>query len=118
MSENVEKTAGQLALEECEKAYADMTATEVELGFGDCHVDWRDPLAQVAIYKKAMDEVADETEYKTYAYTPEGEELTADEAKAKAETFHQKTPGKIEKEEAAAGKTEEGEGSQPSEGSN
>ena len=88
MSDNTNKTAGALALEACEKAYEDMTAQEVRLGFGDCHADWRAPLASAAIYKAAMDGAEDSTSYKTYAYDPEGEEMTASEAAKKAETFY------------------------------
>lgn len=109
MSENT-KTAGALALEECEVAYADMTATEVELGFGDCHADWRAPLAKVKIYNEAMAKAADDskTEVTTYVeYGETGEELTGAEAAEKAASFHEKTPGKIAKEKAASGEAEE-----------
>ena len=96
MSDNVEKTAGALALEECAKLYADITAQEVELGFGDCHCDWRAPLAKVEIYKKAMAVDGDTTDYTTYAYDVEGETVTAAEAVAKADEYHAATEGKKE----------------------
>jgi hypothetical protein len=92
-------SAGAEALEACEKAYADMTATEVRLGFGDCHADWRAPLAKVAIFKAAEEEAAKTTaadKATNYAYVPEGEELTPVEAKDKAGTFHDATEDKKE----------------------
>ena len=94
--ETTEVTAGRKALDECEVAYADLTATETELGFGDCHCDWRAPLAQVEIYKKAMEVAEDEEKYTTDAYVPEGEELTAAAAAEKAESFHVATDKKKE----------------------
>ena len=117
---NENKSAGALALEECAAAYADMTAQFAEIGFGDCQVDWRAPLATVAIFKAAMDaEAAAETEEATtnYAYVQEGEDLKPSEAKAKADGFNVATEGKKEllKEyypevyEAKYGKDEESE---------
>lgn len=117
---NENKSAGALALEECAAAYADMTAQFVEIGFGDCQVDWRAPLAKVAIFKAAMDaEAAAETEEatKNYAYVQEGEDLKPSAAKKKADSFNVATEGKKEllKEyypevyEAKYGKDEESE---------
>jgi len=94
---NENKSAGALALEECAAAYADMTAQFVEIGFGDCQVDWRAPLAKVAIFKAAMDaEAAAETEEatKNYAYVQEGEDLKPSQAKGKADDFNVATEGK------------------------
>ena len=96
---NENKSAGALALEECAAAYADMTAQFVEIGFGDCQVDWRAPLAKVAIFKAAMDaEAAAETEEatKNYAYVQEGEDLKPSKAKEKADGFNVPTEGKKE----------------------
>ena len=121
MATNTEnKSAGALALEECAAAYADMTAQFAEIGFGDCQVDWRAPLAKVAIFKAAMDaEAAEATEEatKNYAYVQEGEDLKPSEAKEKAEEFNKITDKKKEllKErdpeayEAKYGKDEESE---------
>lgn len=97
MANNETVTAGRKALDECQVAYADMPATEVELGFGDCHADWRAPLAQVKIYNEAMEkEAADtETEIKTYVeYGAEGETLTGAGAAEKAKEYHEATEGK------------------------
>lgn len=117
---NDNKSAGALALEECAAAYADMTAQFVEIGFGDCQVDWRAPLAKVAIFKAAMDaKAAEATEEatKNYAYVQEGEDLKPSQAKEKADGFNVPTEGKKEllKEyypevyEAKFGKDEESE---------
>ena len=117
---NEKKSAGALALEECAAAYADMTAQFAEIGFGDCQVDWRAPLAKVAIFKAAMDaEAAAENEEATtnYAYVQEGESLKPSAAKEKADSFNVATEGKKEllKEyypevyEAKFGKDEESE---------
>ena len=97
MTNTTDVSAGAEALEACEKAYADMTATEVRLGFGDCHADWRAPLAKVAIFKAAEEAAAKTAEADkatNYAYVPEGEELTPVEAKEKAGTFHDATEDK------------------------
>lgn len=131
-------SAGAKALEDCEKAYADLTATEVELGFGDCHCDWRAPLAKVAIFNDAEKKAAEDSETDVYTYVEYGanaEKLTGAEAAEKAETFHAATDKKkrllweyypeiLEEkypEDAAAFKAEEeaansesGEGKEPS----
>ena len=80
---SAEKTVGQLYLEELANQFADMTAQEADLGFGGKYSDFREPLAQVAIYRKAEAEAN-----KTY------DGKTPDEIKAKAELLHKKTPGK------------------------
>ena len=82
-----QKTAGQLYIEKLKKEFADMTANEADLGFGGKFTDFRDPLTQVDMYKKA--EVEAVITYK--GKTPE-------EIKAEAEKFHKKTPGKFRKE--------------------
>ena len=82
-----EKTVGQLYLEELAKEFADMTASEADLGFGGKYADYRAPLAQVEIYKKAEADAK-----KTY------DGKTSDEIKADAEKLHKKTPGKLRKE--------------------
>jgi len=95
ISENI--SAGAKALEDCEKAYANLTATEVELGFGDCHCDWRAPLAKVDIFNAAEKKAAEDsaTDVFTYVdYGAEAESLTGAEAATKAETFHVATDKK------------------------
>ena len=94
MSENptlenttTEKTPGQLALEELEAKFADMTMTECELGFGDTHCDWRAPLAKVAVYAAAEADAAEETD----------EEVDAAALKEEAASLHNPTPRKVEK---------------------
>ena len=82
-----EKTPGQLALEELEAKFADMTMTECELGFGDTHCDWRAPLAKVAVYAAAEADAAEGT----------SEEVNADALKEAAASLHNPTPGKVEK---------------------
>lgn len=82
-----EKTVGQLYLENLAKEFADMTASEADLGFGGKYADYREPLAQVEIYRKA------EANAKL---TFDGK--TSDEIKAEAEKLHKKTPGKLLKE--------------------
>ena len=84
---SAEKTVGQLYLEELANQFADMTAQEADLGFGGKYSEFREPLAQVAIYRKAEAEAN-----KTY------DGKTPDEIKAKAELLHKKTPGKLRKE--------------------
>ena len=44
-------SAGKIALEETAKKFADMTATEVTIGFGDLFCDHRSPLSQVEVFK-------------------------------------------------------------------
>lgn len=82
-----EKTPGQLALEELEAKFADMTMTECELGFGDTHCDWRAPLAKVAVYAAAEADAAKETD----------EEVDAAALKKEAAGLHNPTPRKVEK---------------------
>ena len=100
MSDNVNTvSAGTKALEECEVAYKDMTATFVELGFGDCQCDWRAPLAKVDIYNRAMAEAAADSEQDIYTYVEYGDEpetLTGAGAKDRAEEFHAATDKKKE----------------------
>lgn len=81
------KTPGQLALEEVAAKFDDMTATECELGFGDCHCDYRAPLAQVAIFKAAEKAAADESD----------EAVAAATKKTDADAMHEPTAGKVEK---------------------
>ena len=90
-------SAGAKALEDCEKAYANLTATEVELGFGDCHCDWRAPLAKVDIFNKAEAQAAADSKTDVFTYVEYGanaEKLTGAEAAEKAETFHAATDKK------------------------
>ena len=86
-AENTEVSAGAAALEALEKKFADMTATECILGFGDTHCDWRAPLAKVAVFAAAEEAAADESDEAADAAAK------ADEAKA----MHEPTPGKVEK---------------------
>ena len=80
-----EKTAGELRLEELAKEFADMTATEAELGFSDKFSDYREPLAQVTIYKKAEIDALVKFDGKT-----------SKEIKTEAkEKFHKKTRNKL-----------------------
>lgn len=54
-------SAGKIALEETAKKFADMTASEVKIGFGDLFCDHRSPLGQVQVFKdgeKELDETA------------------------------------------------------------
>lgn len=111
MSENTTTTvsAGAEALEALKVKFADMTATEVELGFGDCHCDWRAPLAKVKVFKEAEDAAAEGKEY-TVDYNLDGtdEEMTGPEvAAAVLEKFHSKTEGKIAKEKAMSGEKDD-----------
>ena len=78
-------SAGQLALEETAKRFADMTAAEAELGFSDKFCDYREPLIQVAIFKKAEEDALITFDGKT------SKEII-EEAKAK---FHKKTRRKL-----------------------
>lgn len=80
-----EKTAGQLKLEELSKKFEDITATEAELSFGDKYSDYREPLAQVSIYKKAEKDALITFDGKT------SKEII-EEAKEK---FHKKTRSKL-----------------------
>ena len=82
-----DKAPGQVALEELEAKFADMTMTECELGFGDTHCDWRAPLAKVAVYAAAEADAAEET----------SEEVDAAALKEAAASLHNPTPGKVEK---------------------
>ena len=81
---SAEKTAGQLKLEALEKEFADMTADAAKLGFGGKYSDYREPLARVAIYKKA------EADAKV---TYDGK--TSEEIIAEANKLHKKTKGKL-----------------------
>ena len=95
--EVVTLNAGAQALEDCKKLYADMTATYVELGLGDCQCDWRAPLAQVEIYNRAMAQAAADSKTDVFTYVDYGaqaESLTGAEAATKAETFHVATDKK------------------------
>ena len=94
--ENIETTyvegeAGAAALETVAKKFADMTATEVRLGFGDCHCDYRAPLAQVKIYKEAEDVAKKGEKFET-----DDGEKTAEELVTSAMEMHNPTPGKVE----------------------
>lgn len=136
-SETTEMSAGAKALEDCEKAYADMTATYVELGLGDCQCDWRAPLAKVDIFNAAEKKAAEDSKTDVYTYVEYGanaEKLTGAEAATKAETFHVATDKKKRllweyypeileekypedaatfKAEEEAAKSESGEGEEP-----
>jgi hypothetical protein len=81
---SAEKTAGQLKLEALEKDFADITADAAKLGFGGKYSDYREPLARVAIYKKA------EADAKI---TYNGK--TSEEIIAEANKLHKKTKGKL-----------------------
>ena len=108
-AESTEVSAGAAALDSLEKKFADMTATECALGFGDSHCDWRAPLAKVAVFA-AAEEAADAAKKFTVDYDLDGteEEMTGPAiAAAVLEKFHSKTQGKIDKEKAMSGEKEE-----------
>jgi len=84
---SADKTDGQLYIEKLTKEFTDITATEADLGFGGEYSDFRNPITQVEIYKRAEAEAK-----KTY----KGE--TPKDLIAKAEKLHKKTPGKFRKE--------------------
>ena len=86
-------SAGTVAIDKTAKKFADMTATEVSLGFGDTLCDFRAPLAQVKIFAEVE--------------PLETVSKTAAELKDEAKALHNKTAGKIAKEERYNG--EEGE---------
>ena len=94
-------SAGKIALEETAKKFADMTATEVVIGFGDLFCDHRSPLAQVDVFK------AGETPL------DESAQALLDAAKAK----HNKTKAKKELDKKFYGiedkETEEEENASP-----
>lgn len=107
--EETQVTPGKAALDSLEKKFADMTATECALGFGDSHCDWRAPLAKVAVFA-AAEEAAGEAKKFTVDYDLDGteEEMTGPAiAAAVLEKFHSKTQGKIDKEKAMSGEKEE-----------
>ncbi len=73
-------SAGKIALKETAKKFADMTATDVIIGFGDLFCDHRSPLSQVEVFKT-------------------GEKPLSEKAATllkEAEALHNKTKGKKE----------------------
>ena len=84
---SAEKTAGKKKLEALELELADITSTDTKLGFGENFSDFRNPLTQVYIYKKAEADAL---------VTYNGK--TSEEIIAEAEKFHVKTRGKLIKE--------------------
>ena len=76
-------SAGTIAIEETAKKFADMTATEVKLGFGDKLCDFREALAQVKIFAEAESSTLSEKD-------------AADQTSAKA--MHNKTEKKKAKD--------------------
>ena len=84
---SAEKTVGKTKLEDLTTKFADTIAQESKLGFGGKHVDYRNPLTKVEIYKKAEADAL---------ITYNGK--TSEEIMAEAETFHKKTPSKFKKE--------------------
>ena len=91
-------SAGKIALEETAKKFADITATELPLGFGDSLCDYKSPLSQVKIFAEASSDKTEEALAK----------------KSEAESMHFKTNGKKAKEKDAGYAMEEDDSSSAS----